>query len=1273
MTRLMWLLAILSVAGLIYAAGGSIAVSSAQTGAQLMSNTPEGVAINYSIGSMGYLNVDTKEGNFTELNIDGYAHTNVTGMPKLPLMRKIIRVPQGAVVVPRIRQESKTTVSLAAAGIKTRILPRQESVAKCEDPTQLPFIINREFYNGAKYTTEPSVRIEEIGMMRGTRLVAVDYVPVQYNPASGQLEVITSAVVEIEFRGADWAATQQMYEKYYSSAFEPMLAQSVLNYEPSRISLDRYPLGYIIIAPSSYFATLQPFVDWKIKQGYNVNLVSTTETGTTTTAIKAYLQNIWNNATTTNPAPSYLLLVGDTPQIPAWTGSTSGGHVTDLNYVRLQGTDYVPEMYFGRFSATTVAQVQAYVDKTLQYAMYTMPDPSYLSHTVLIAGVDSYYASSHGNGQINYGKNNYFGESSAPNWVPYGPYNIRNHMYYYPASGSADAQILADMSAGAGYVNYTAHGSETTWSDPTVTIGNINAMTNTNKYFVAVGNCCLTNAFNTAECFGEAFTRAPNKGAVAYIGGTNSTYWDEDYWWAVGYKPPVVGTGSPYIPNRIGAYDALFHYNNEAFEDWGSTLGAMTFMGNMAVVASNSSRINYYWEIYSIMGDPSLIPYMGIPLPNAAQYPAVLQMGVNTMQITADPFSYVAISKDGILHGVGLANASGALNLEFSPFTSPGTAKLVMTRSLRQPLIADVQITASAGPYLLVNNMLVNDGNNSTPEAGETLYLDLVLNNVGTAVAQNVTVTLSTTSPYVNVINGTTTLASVQVNTPININNIFQIAISAGIPDQETVSFTIQMNDSSSNSWTGTRNITVNAPNLVFGNPVYFDPNNNGMFEPGEMITVTINISNTGHMAAGPGHLAIVINSNQASTPQTSFTLPGMNVGINIPLSLSIDIAPNAQTGTVVPIGLALTAGAQMVNSMISLPVGAVAEGFESGNFNTFPWVNQSTIPWTIVSGGENVQSGNYAAKSGAIGHNGLTELSITINVASAGNISFWRRVSSESGYDFLKFYIDNTEMGSWSGTQAWAQQTYTVSAGQRTFKWAYSKDYSTIGGLDSAWIDNIVFPMSGSSTLPVMYVPVTNIAFTGVQLNTPVSQNLIVRNLGTAPLSGTITVPSQVDLMFNGTAVPDTYIYTIPAGTNGIFTIGLVLTSHTTFNGNITITSNDADNPSQNVTLSFTTPNDDDYIIPAATALEGNFPNPFNPQTTIRYAVKDAGQVRIDVYNSKGQLVKTLVNDNLKAGRHSVVWNGTDDHGKPVSSGLYLYRMQAPGYSKMQKMMLMK
>lgn len=94
---------------------------------------------------------------------------------------------------------------------------------------------------------------------------------------------------------------------------------------------------------------------------------------------------------------------------------------------------------------------------------------------------------------------------------------------------------------------------------------------------------------------------------------------------------------------------------------------------------------------------------------------------------------------------------------------------------------------------------------------------------------------------------------------------------------------------------------------------------------------------------------------------------------------------------------------------------------------------------------------------------------------------------------------------------------------------------------------------------------------------------------------------------------------------------------------------------------------------IPATFALEQNYPNPFNPGTTIKFALPAASTVTLKVYNINGQLVNTLVSENLSAGYHSVSWNGKNINGQHAASGLYFYQITAGEFQQVRKMMLIK
>ena len=94
---------------------------------------------------------------------------------------------------------------------------------------------------------------------------------------------------------------------------------------------------------------------------------------------------------------------------------------------------------------------------------------------------------------------------------------------------------------------------------------------------------------------------------------------------------------------------------------------------------------------------------------------------------------------------------------------------------------------------------------------------------------------------------------------------------------------------------------------------------------------------------------------------------------------------------------------------------------------------------------------------------------------------------------------------------------------------------------------------------------------------------------------------------------------------------------------------------------------------LPQGFALEQNFPNPFNPFTTLRYDLPEDALVNITIYDMMGRVVKTLINDQQTAGYKSIQWNATNDNNQPVSAGLYLYTIQAGDYSQTKKMVLLK
>jgi hypothetical protein len=135
---------------------------------------------------------------------------------------------------------------------------------------------------------------------------------------------------------------------------------------------------------------------------------------------------------------------------------------------------------------------------------------------------------------------------------------------------------------------------------------------------------------------------------------------------------------------------------------------------------------------------------------------------------------------------------------------------------------------------------------------------------------------------------------------------------------------------------------------------------------------------------------------------------------------------------------------------------GDATEDFETNDFSKLPWVHGGAADWSTT--GQERHSGVYSAKSGAITNDERSSLQVTLDCVT-GTITFYRKVSSESGFDCLKFCIDGVQQERWSGEEDWAEVSFPVTEGARTFEWTYTKDGSGSGGQDTAWVDDIVFP----------------------------------------------------------------------------------------------------------------------------------------------------------------------------------------------------------------------
>lgn len=1275
--------------------GGNIVVNNnVSTKINVTENSYTLINLNSTVSDIKFLKVETNEGFFTLFNINNYGYSVMEGDPKLPVLKKLIEVPVNATFEISVNAQNYKEFNLIDYGIENYIMPAQPPLSKSIDnPEDVEFIYNQATYQIDDYFGQELIKVVDLGIMRGVRLARVEIAPVLYNPVQNKIKVFDNINVKINFKGGNVQATIQEKENMFSPYFEGIYGK-LMNYKPIDIKelITDEPVTYIIVADPMFESALQPFIEWKTKKGFYVVEAYTDDpnVGTTTTSIKNYLEDFYDNPPTGYNAQSFILFVGDVAQIPAFN---SGGHVTDLYYCTYDGSgDIYPECYYGRFSANNLTQLQPQIDKTLEYEQYLFPDPTFLDEVVMIAGADASHALTWGNGQINYGTTYYFNAA----------HGIYSHTYLQPEPGGGNysQNIRQNVSDGVAYANYTAHCSPSGWGDPNFTTSHIPALTNAHKYPLMVGNCCSSSAFS-GDCFAEEILRAVDKGALGYIGGSASTYWDEDYWWGVGYE--AISANPVYNPANLGAYDRTFHDNGEILDEWYVTQGQMSPAGNLAVTQSGSGMETYYWEIYCLMGDPSLMIYFSQPPDATANYQGLMVLGVATFTVNTDPYAYVAITKDGVLHGCAIADDTGLAEVDmFNPITVPGTADVVITGQNLKPFIGTVNVASPNGPYVLFYELQIDDSNgnnNGIVDFGENILLNITLENMGNQTGTNLVATISTTDTNLLINNATHNWPDIAAGATSLQTGAFEFTVNDVIPDQHIVQFDLEVTDGTE-TWNSIFSITLNAPVLSIGN-YYIDDsygNNNGRLDPGEVADIVIPNTNEGGSDALNTIASAISGSYLITLNNTSFDLETLASGETKNAVFNITVDAAAQIGDVVYMDYDIESTPYSANTLLVLNIGLIVEDFESGNFESYDWEFSGNANWVIDN--NNAYEGTYCAQSGDIGDNQTSGLFISINVTADDQISFFRKVSSEEGWDYLRFYIDGVQKGEWSGEEGWEEFSYPVTAGEHTFKWEYTKDWYESNGSDCGWIDYIVFPpfagtfplgvvvsanpeeicegessqlnafaIGGTGNYTYEWQPVTGLS--NPNISNPVAtpdetttyyviiddgENTVTDNVTVVvnPVPETPTIVQQGNSLVSS-AVDGNQWYNsfglIPGAIQQIYIPDTTDDYYVIITNEFTCESE----PSNTIHFVYT------GMIEIADGNEVNiYPNPFSSQFTLDYSLKSVSTVKISIFNTFGQQIHVIEEQTGKAaGNHRVRFDAGN-----LDPGVYYCKIETEDYS---------
>ncbi len=770
--------------------------------------------------------VDTKGGLYTRLSIPECGVTNLIGLPNLPVIRKMVQIPYGADVSVEIISSEFEEKSLAELGITSPIIPVQPPIPKIEGAWEnAKFIIDEQAYAQDGFYPAELATEGEVGAIRAHRFVTVEISPVSYNPASGTLKLYSRVALRVVLSGSDRVQTETMLSRYSSPPFEEMCQDLFVNYASYRNlikALPTLPIGYLIIVHTSFEAQAAPLAEWKSKKGYHVTVANTNQTGTTTASIKTYISQAYS---TWPVPPTYVLFFGDVGWIPTYTGAHSYT-ATDLYFVQMDG-DLFGDILRARFPVRSTTEATDMVNKLLYYENPTLPDLEWMRHELFIASSDhaSLVEATHRWAILNY-------------LIPMG---IFVDSLWERLGGVTSTAVTNSINAGKSIVCYSGHGASSGWQTGSYDQTDVRNLSNANEYPLVLSHACSTNPFDMSECFGETWVKVANKGAIAFWGASNSSYWDED----------------DILERRM--FDA-------AFAETCYTVAAMTDKALLHLAehyGANDPDVKYYFDMYNVNGDPSvdIWTYIAddmtvtfpptIPMLPSYQVDITVQNGVGAALYGA----LVCLRKGAEVFETGYTDASGNLTLYVSP-TTLGNMELTVTAHNQLPFEGIIDVIPAGDAYLVLESYGVDDdsvgesmGNgNGNVDFAETLELFVELRNFGDSAAHSTYGIISTTSPHVTILSDSAYWGEVPPGGTATCTNGFVFQVSPDVPDMEMITFEIDVQATNGNWTCEDVSVIAHAAALVYKAKQTEDlgGNDNGKPDPGETCSMVIVLENEG-------------------------------------------------------------------------------------------------------------------------------------------------------------------------------------------------------------------------------------------------------------------------------------------------------------------------------------------------------------------------------------------------------------------------------------------
>jgi len=1214
----------------VQVAGGAI-----QPGLFLTAQTPAAVELRFGMDSFELDALTIGDQEYRKISLAGVFLPNNAGAPDLPGLGRWVAVPQGAHAVVEV-VSARTQVLAGVRVSPAPVIPFEN------DDSPLVYEEDAAIYErDAQYPSSP-VTVSAPTPIRGVDAVLVGVTPFQYNPVTRELVVYTELAVRVDFVGGNGRFGEN---RLRSRFWEPILQAHLVNYASlpavdfsARPKRDRHGWEYVIITPTDagFVAWADSLKAWRKLQGITTEVFTTAQTGTTAAEIESWLNTAYN---TWEVPPAAFLILGDYPSSgdgrdtgitsPTWSGYC----VSDNIYADVNG-DNLPDMAHGRITARDATELGTMLTKMLTYEQQPYTDPGFYDHPLIAGGwqTDRWFilcAETIFGHQANVlGKNpvrEYAICSGTPGTVwstnsntsivvnYFGPSGLG----YIPATpehltdwGGNATRINADFNAGAYLAIHRDHGYVPGWGEPNYTTGHLDGLTTDEFPFVYSINCLSGMYDGSAESFTEKFHRIAH-GALGVISASESSM--------------------SFVNDALvwGMFDGLWHdflpdYGPQpidtAFRFPGFAMASGKYFLQASSWPSNPGDKTMTYHLFHHHGDAFLTMYTVVPQTLNVEHDGVCLVGVDVFTIQADAGSLIALTVDGEI--IGVASATGQpQDIPIIPPPDPGTLRITVTKPDYFRHDEQVPIIPPGGPYVSVGRKIVDDdlvgdsaGNGDGDfDAGETLEFLVCLKNVGSETATNVRATLASTDEYVTITDDFESYGDILPGAENPPAEDFDLAVAPGCPDGHLIAFTVTIESDNRMAWEKHFSMPVSAPVIALSQWTINDDlgNGNGRIEPGETVTVAVTLGNSGSEDATNLDVTLSISSSYATIGQSHATL---------------DRLPAGGSGQPAP-AFEITVASDCPDPDLLLShLGINAD-----------WGQGGQLDFGLPVGGfwDDMEAGqgdwlSYVVTTGFVNEWHLS----TLRAYSPSHS--WKFGATTAGGTYASLADGALESEDCTlRTTSWLKFRHWMDA---EVSGAYA-GYCYDGGLIEASINGgaweQIFPVGG-------YTHRIRIGSTPGPLPAE-----------TEVYSGTITwAPAVFEINDDEGQVRFRFRFTSDgaAQEEGWYIDDVELFGYGLDPSGV-----------------------EGQAVKLHPAIDQNRPNPFGKGTGIVFELPAGASVSLRVYDTVGRLVRTLVDSQQEAGLHLVSWDGRDDAGRTLGSGVYYYRFETNGVSETRKMILSK